>query len=82
MGQALGFKPGRHAPHILAPLDVAALEAVLRRWSQAHTTGARGALSIDGKYLRGRRRNGQGALQVGRACAQEVGQFIAAGVFG
>jgi len=75
-----GFKPTWKGPvygdvwTVLNALDMAALERELRRWS-AGLGSTKGAVSLDGKQLRGTKRSGFPALQVVTAAAQEVGSY-------
>ncbi|MGQ9628637.1 MAG: hypothetical protein ACUVV0_17255 [Anaerolineae bacterium] len=67
--------------NLLVQLDVKALERAVSAW--AATWGIYGVLSVDGKYLRGSKREGLQALQVVTAAAQQMkivlrqyGQFV------
>jgi hypothetical protein len=77
----LGFKPTRKAPvyggvwRVLDALDLGALERELRRWS-AGLGAADVGVSLDGKQLRGSKREGLPALQVVSAAAHAVGVVV------
>jgi hypothetical protein len=62
---------------LLGRLDAVALDALLCAWSSGGAGAADGALSLDGKWLRGTRRAGQPARKVVEAVSDELAAALA-----
>ncbi|RMF26385.1 MAG: hypothetical protein D6759_19750 [Chloroflexi bacterium] len=60
--------------YLLADLNVEALERAIAAWAKAWRQ--EGALSVDGKSLRGSKREGLPALQVVTAASQVIGVVL------
>lgn len=83
IGDSLGFWDVGRPPglvtvwKVMGKIDLDKLDKVLAEWSRQELGAEEDAVTIDGKTLRGSRREGEGALQVVTAAGQDLKKVLA-----